>query len=43
VAKVDGRFLIRDSKNPDVQPLSFDEGEWAAFTEAVKGDRFRFE
>jgi Domain of unknown function (DUF397) len=43
VAKVDGQFLIRDSKNPDIGPLSFEEDEWTAFTEAVKGDRFRFE
>ena len=43
VAKVDGRFLIRDSKNPGIPPLSFEEAEWTAFADAIKGDRFRFE
>jgi hypothetical protein len=40
VAKVDGRFLIRDSKHPDAAVLSFSEAEWEAFTAAVKQGEF---
>ena len=43
VAKVADRYLIRDSKNPDVGPLSFTEDEWSTFVSGVKGDAFRFE
>ena len=42
VAKVADRFLIRDSKKPDVEPLSFTEDEWAAFVRGVKDDVFQF-
>jgi hypothetical protein len=42
VAKVDGRFLVRDSKNPDGAVLSFTEEEWAAFVEGVGAGEFRF-
>jgi hypothetical protein len=42
VAEVAGRFLIRDSKNPDAVPLSFSAEEWNAFVTAVKDDRFQF-
>lgn len=42
VAKVDGRFLVRDSKNPDGTVLSFTEREWAAFVEGVEAGEFRF-
>jgi hypothetical protein len=43
VAKVDGRYLVRDSKYPDAAILSFTEPEWEAFISAVKRDEFRFE
>ena len=42
VAKVADRFLIRDSKKPDVEPLSFTEDEWAAFVRGVKDGVFQF-
>ncbi len=43
VAKVADRYLIRDSKNPEVGPLSFTADEWDAFVRGVKADAFRFE
>jgi hypothetical protein len=42
VAKVDGEYLVRDSKNPQMAALSFTEAEWAAFTEGVTAGEFRF-
>jgi len=42
VAKVAGRFLIRDSKHPDVPPLSFTEQEWQEFVCGIKKDAFPF-
>jgi hypothetical protein len=42
VAEVAGRFLIRDSKNPDAAPLNFSAEEWNAFVTAVKDDQFQF-
>lgn len=42
VAKVDGEYLIRDSKNPELAALTFTEAEWAAFTEGVVAGDFRF-
>jgi hypothetical protein len=42
VAKVDGGYLVRDSKNPDGAVLSFSEQEWAAFVEGVEAGEFRF-
>ena len=42
VAKVEGQYLIRDSKNPDVAAHSFTEAEWNAFVEGVKSDEFVF-
>jgi hypothetical protein len=42
VAKVDGQYLVRDSKNPQLAALSFTEAEWAAFTEGVSAGEFRF-
>ena len=42
VARVGGEILVRDSKNPQMRPLSFDEAEWAAFTQGVKAGEFRF-
>jgi hypothetical protein len=42
VAKLDDRYLIRDSKNPDVSPLSFTTDEWSAFVAGVRAGEFRF-
>lgn len=42
VAKVDGQYLIRDSKRPDVEPLSFTPDEWTAFVQGVNAGEFRF-
>ncbi|HET6529637.1 MAG TPA: DUF397 domain-containing protein [Actinoplanes sp.] len=42
VAKVENRYLIRDSKSPQVPPLSFTEDEWVAFVEGVNAGEFRF-
>jgi uncharacterized protein DUF397 len=43
VAKVDDRYLLRDSKDPDAAVLSFSQSEWDAFTRAVKQDELRFD
>ncbi|MBM2618036.1 DUF397 domain-containing protein [Actinoplanes sp. LDG1-06] len=42
VAKVDGGYLIRDSKNPDSGQLSFNDAEWDAFVAGVKANDFTF-
>jgi hypothetical protein len=42
VAKVGDEYLIRDSKRPEVTPLSFTESEWVAFVEGVTAGEFRF-
>jgi len=43
VAKVDDdQYLVRDSKNPDVMPLSFTADDWTAFVEGVSAGEFRF-
>ena len=42
VAKVTDQYLIRDSKRPDVAPLSFTKEEWTAFVEGVNAGEFRF-
>lgn len=41
VARVGDRYLIRDSKHPEVQPLAFDGDEWAAFVAGVQAGEFR--
>ncbi|MDP9870368.1 MULTISPECIES: DUF397 domain-containing protein [Streptosporangium] len=33
-------YLVRDSKNPEAAPLSFDKREWAAFIGSVKLGEF---
>ena len=43
VAKVDDRYLIRDSKAPNAPVLSFSEPEWEAFIRAVKENEFSFD
>ena len=42
VARVDDEYLVRDSKNPSVAPLSFTAEEWNAFVEGVAAGEFRF-
>jgi len=42
VAKVDDRYLIRDSKDAGGAVLSFTEAEWQAFTTGVAAGDFRF-
>ncbi|GAA0437877.1 DUF397 domain-containing protein [Actinoplanes hulinensis] len=42
VAKVNDQYLIRDSKDPEAAPLSFDQSEWDAFVEGVAAGEFRF-
>jgi hypothetical protein len=42
VAKVEGQYLIRDSKNPSADALSFTEEEWNAFIAGVTAGEFRF-
>ena len=41
VAKVRDQFPVRDSKSPDMVPLSFTEDEWGAFVEGVNAGEFR--
>jgi hypothetical protein len=43
VARVDGEYLIRDSKNPEQQPLRFTEEEVAVFAAAFIAGEFRGE
>ncbi|MCA2214539.1 DUF397 domain-containing protein [Jidongwangia harbinensis] len=40
VADVNGEVLLRDSKNPEVPPLSFTPEEWTAFVGGVKQGEF---
>ncbi|MGX6604307.1 DUF397 domain-containing protein [Micromonosporaceae bacterium Da 78-11] len=42
VAKIDNEYLVRDSKNPDMSPLSFTADEWTAFVAGVEAGEFRF-
>jgi hypothetical protein len=42
VAMVDGQYLIRDGKNPEVAAHMFTEAEWLAFVAGVKNDEFVF-
>ena len=43
VAKVDGEYLIRDSKHPEQAPLRFTEDELAVFAAAFTAGEFRSE
>jgi hypothetical protein len=36
----DGAVLVRDSKHPEQEPLSFTDEEWKAFVEGVKAGEF---
>ena len=40
VARVPGGYLIRDTKHPESEPLSFTDDEWEVFVRAVKRDEF---
>ena len=42
IAKVDGQYLMRDSKHPDQPALIFNQAEWDAFTAGVQAGEFRF-
>jgi hypothetical protein len=42
VAKVADEYLIRDSKRPEMAPLSFTKAEWEAFVLGVNAGEFRF-
>jgi hypothetical protein len=42
VAKVDGQYLIRDSKNPGQLSLKFTEAEWVAFKAGMQAGEFSF-
>jgi hypothetical protein len=43
VARVnDDEYLVRDSKNPNIAPLSFTAEEWTAFVDGVAAGEFRF-
>ena len=43
VTKIADQFLIRDSKRPDMAPLSFNVEEWAAFVRGVAEGEFHFQ
>ncbi|RSM68449.1 DUF397 domain-containing protein [Actinoplanes sp. ATCC 53533] len=43
VARVDDGYLIRDSKNPSQEPLSFTEDELTVFAAAFASGEFRNE
>jgi hypothetical protein len=40
VAKENGSYFVRDSKNPAGPVLEFTGSEWDAFVAAVKADHF---
>jgi hypothetical protein len=40
VSKTVDAVLVRDSKNPQIAPLSFTPDEWVAFVQGVKADEF---
>lgn len=42
VAKDGDVYLVRDSKRPEIMPLSFTEEEWAAFVQGVQAGEFSF-
>jgi Domain of unknown function (DUF397) len=42
VAKVDGSYLVRDSKIPHSPVLSFTESEWDAFARGMRAGDFDF-
>jgi hypothetical protein len=42
IAQDGDQFLIRDSKRPEIAPLSFTKDEWTAFVEGVTAGEFSF-
>ncbi|GAA3956238.1 DUF397 domain-containing protein [Actinoplanes auranticolor] len=42
VAKHDGQYLVRDSKNPNADPLTFTTDEWSAFVQGINEGQFIF-
>jgi hypothetical protein len=40
VAHLDGRYAMRDSKNPDSAVLTSTTAEWLAFTTGVRAGEF---
>ena len=42
VAKDGDLYLIRDSKRPEITPLSFTADEWVAFVQGVQAGEFSF-
>lgn len=40
VATVEDRVMVRDSKDPSLEPLTFTRAEWAAFVRGVKLGEF---
>jgi hypothetical protein len=40
VAVTSNGVLVRDSKNPEVAPLSFNMDEWSAFVQGVRAGEF---
>jgi hypothetical protein len=43
VAKVDGEFLVRDSKNPEQAALRFTADEWVAFARGMAAGDFELD
>ena len=42
VAKDGDNIVVKDSKNPSQEPLSFTKDEWSAFVKGVKNNEFDF-
>lgn len=40
-AKNGAGVIVRDSKNPDRQPIDFSAGQWAEFLDGVAAGEFR--
>jgi hypothetical protein len=40
VAKLDGSYVLRDSKQPNGPVLTFDRAEWTAFVAGVNAGEF---
>lgn len=43
VARIDGLYVIRDSKDPDGPRLTFTPDEWLVFTGGIRAGDFSFE
>jgi hypothetical protein len=43
VARIGDRYLIRDSKQPQIRALSFTEEEWTAFVDGLTAGEFQFQ